>query len=56
VLVELARAAVEKQDWAKAREYLDRLDREFPRAEREVLVPAKHLRQAIKDGEAKTRP
>jgi tetratricopeptide (TPR) repeat protein len=54
-LLEAGRCAVELKNWSAAREFLDRLLREFPKADREQIEQAQQLRRKVMESEAGTR-
>ena len=54
-LLAAGRCAVETKSWSAARELLDRLLREFPKAERELIEEAQQLRRKAMDSEAGAR-
>jgi len=52
VLLEAGRCAYDTKKWADAREFLDRLVREFPKADRELIEQAQQLRRKVMESEA----
>jgi tetratricopeptide (TPR) repeat protein len=54
-LLETGRTALEQKEFAVARDSLDRLVREFPKADKSILEPAQQLRRKVMDAEAGTR-
>lgn len=55
VLLEASQCAAEIKDWAAAREFLDRLLREFPKADRMLIDAAQTLRKKVSDMESGAR-
>jgi TolA-binding protein len=54
-LLETGRSALEQKNFVVARESLDRLVREFPKADKDILDSAQQLRRKVMDAEAGAR-
>lgn len=54
-LMQAAKCAYAARDWQATREYLDRVSRNFPKADKNLLDEVQRLRRQIVDGEATAR-